>query len=378
MDAFYASVEQADNESYRGKPVIVGARPGKRGVVSACSYEAREYGIHSAMPISQALRLCKEGIYVPVHMKRYQEVSRRIMTILDDFSPEKTQISIDEAFLNMSGMEKIFPTPREAALKLKKRIKRETGLTISVGIAQNRLLAKIASDFHKPDGLVEIKKGEELGFLDTIQLKDIGGLGKKTLENLQGFNIRTVKQLRAMDRQILQRIVGKSGGLFLYNAARGVDPGIYSRETKTKSISTEVTFREDTKDKEGIHRTLLDLSDQIMFRLMEQGYKSRTVFIKIRYGDFKTVSAQTTRTSPLRTTGELFKTALQLFEKKWDHSSAVRLIGMGVSSVEIQNIPDQIQLFPDSEDQKSKVEKAILSLRAKGSKIVKASLMKKE
>ncbi len=375
MDAFYASVEQLDNPEYRGKPVIVGARPGSRGVVSACSYEARAYNIHSAMPISQARRLCSRGIFVPVRMRRYQEVSRRIMCILDDFTPLKFQLSIDEAFLDMSGTEKLFGPPRKAAKKLKERIRKETGLTVSVGIAQNRLLAKIASDYNKPDGLVEIEKGNELKFLDTIQLKDIWGLGEKTLENLWNFHITTVQQLRAVDLQTLQRIAGTSGGTFLFNAARGIDPGIYSSRSKTKSISSEITFERDTKDFTGIKHILLELSDQIMFRLCEKGYKSRTIFIKIRYADFRTISARVTLAGYLRTTDELYKTALLLFEKKWDRTLPLRLIGLGVSSIERNTASNQIQLFSDNEDQKSKVEETVFSLRAKGSSITKASLL---
>ncbi len=378
MDAFYASIEQVDNPGYRGKPVIVGAQPGSRGVVSACSYEARSYGIHSAMPISEAFGLCRKGIFVPVRMKRYHEVSRLIMHIFDDFTPLKFQISVDEAFLDMSGTEKLFGTPKKTAEKLKKRIKGETGLTASIGIAPNRLLAKIASDYNKPDGLVEVKRGSELDFLDTIPLKDIWGLGSKTLKILQDYNITTVKELREMDLPILQRLTGKSGGVFLYNASRGIDPGIYSGGTKTKSISSETTFSADTRDKESIKHTLLELSDQIMFRLAEHGYNSKTIFIKIRNTDFKTVTAQTTLPHPVRTSDEMYATALGLFKKKWDGRSSLRLIGLGVSSVEVKKIPDQIQLFTDTEDQKSKVEKAVFLLRAKGSSVTKASLLDKE
>ncbi len=378
MDAFYASVEQVDNPEYQGKPVIVGASPGKRGVVSACSYEARKFGIHSAMPISQAFGLCEEGIFVHVHMKRYQEISRTIMSIFDRFTPVKTQISIDEAFLDMTGTEKLFGPPRNAARQIKTAINNETGLTVSVGIAPNRLLAKIASDFDKPDGLTEIKRGEELVFLDKIRLKDIWGLGKKTLGHLQDFNITTVRQLRQVDLAVLKKIVGTSGGQFLFNAARGIDPGIYTGETKSKSISSETTFSMDTRDIEGIKLTLLNLSDQIMFRLMGHGHKSKTVFIKIRYADFRTISVQTTLDRYLQTSDEIYKTALRLFEKKWDGSTPLRLIGLGVSSVETTNIPNQIQLFPNDEDQKSRVEKTVLSLRAKGSRITRASLLNTE
>ncbi len=377
MDAFYASVEQNDHPEYRGRPVIVGGKSGKRGVVSACSYEARRFGIHSAMPAVTARRLCPGGIFLPVNMKRYQEVSRTVMSIFDSFTPEKTQISIDEAFLDMSGTERLFGSPENAAVLLKEKIKKETGLTLSVGIAHNHLLAKIASDFDKPDGLVIIRKGEEIAFLDKIKLKDIWGLGKKTLEILNAFNITTVKQLREMDISILHRIIGKSGGDFLYKASRGIDPGINRERTKTRSISSEVTFGEDTRSREGIRRTLLDLSDQIMFRLREQNALSRTVFIKIRYSDFKTITVRQTLAHPVRSEDELYSTALKLLERKWNGKPFIRLIGLGVSSVEKDDSPQQIELFSDTDDQKAKVEKAVQSLRIKGSTITKASLMER-
>ncbi len=378
MDAFYASIEQIDNPEFRGKPVIVGAQPGRRGVVSACSYEAREYGIHSAMPISQAYALCREGIFVPVRMKRYQELSRSIMHIFDDFTPLKFQISIDEAFLDMSGTEKLFGPPAETAKQLKTRVKEETGLTVSVGIAPNRLLAKIASDQDKPDGLVEVKPGSELQFLDTVSLKDIWGLGKKTLEVLWNYNITTVQQLREADISMLRRIAGKSGGLFLYNASRGIDPGIYSGEPKTKSVSSEVTFNTDVAERDVLAHTLFDLSDQIMFRLQEQNDAGKTVFIKIRYADFQTISARTTHNRCFQTADEIYKTALRLFDKKWNRGSPLRLLGLGVSGVEEKTGQSQIPLFSDTEDQKSIVEETVYQLRAHGSRITKASLLNRK
>ncbi len=375
MDAFYASVEQYDHPEYRGRPLIVGGASGKRGVVSACSYEARKYGIHSAMPVSWAKRLCPQAIFVPVNMRRYQEVSRAIMKIFDDFTPEKIQISVDEAFLDMSGTERLFGPPGKAALLLKERVKTATGLTLSVGIAHNHLLAKLASDFDKPDGLVFVKKGEELAFLDKIDLKDIWGLGKKTLETLHSFNITTVQQLRETDISILQKIVGKAAGDFLYKASRGIDPGIYTERVKNRSISSEVTFEEDTRNIEGLHKTLLHLADQIMFRLLEQGYVGKTVFIKLRYSDFSTFTARQTLKHPLRSEEEIHKIALDLLKKKWDNHSLIRLVGLGVSSLEKKGSHQQIELFCDAADQHSKVENAVQIIRSKGRNINKASLI---
>jgi len=189
MDAFYASVEQADNPRYIGKPVIIGASPGQRGVVAACSYEARKYGVHSAMPVSQAYARCRDGVYLPVRMSRYQEVSRIIMSAFNDFTPEVTQISIDEAFLNMTGTDKLFGTPVETASKIKERIKSDTDLNISIGIAHNKFLAKLASDYKKPDGLYIVEKGKEIEFIDSLKLGDLWGLGKKTLARLENIGI---------------------------------------------------------------------------------------------------------------------------------------------------------------------------------------------
>ncbi len=375
MDAFYASVEQNDHPEYRGIPVVVGGVSGKRGVVSACSYEARKYGIHSAMPAAWAKKLCPEAVFVPVNIKRYQEVSRTIMKIFDEFTPEKIQISVDEAFLDMTGTERLFGPPVKTAIALKRRVKEATGLSMSVGIAHNHLLAKLASDYDKPNGLVLVKKGEELDFLDKIDLKDIWGLGKKTLEILNSFNISTVKQLRDTDISVLHSIIGKSGGDFLYKASRGLDPGIIREKTKSKSISSEVTFDEDTRNIAGIHKTLLSLADQVMFRMIDQGYISKTVFIKIRYSDFTTITARQTNRHPFRSEEEIFHVALTLLKRKWDGRNTIRLIGLGVSSLEKDNDFQQIELFSDTSDQQLKVEKAVKTIRLKGRSIKKASLI---
>ena len=226
MDAFYASVEQHDNPQLYGKPVIISGSTELRSVVSACSYEARKFGVHSAMPAVTAKKLCPAGIFLPVRMKRYKEVSETIMNIFDSYTPSVIQVSIDEAFLDISGMEKYMGTAEEIAVKLKKDIKKSTGLTISVGIAENKYLAKLASDYKKPDGLYRVEKGREEDFIDTLQLRDIWGIGKKTVEKLQSLNIKTVKALREYPETHLTSMLGPGCAGFIYKATMGpyLDP----------------------------------------------------------------------------------------------------------------------------------------------------------
>ena len=378
MDAFYASVEQEDFPEYRGKPVIIGASPGHRGVVAACSYEARKFGVHSAMPISQAYSRCRDGIYLPVRMKRYLEVSRDIMTVFNKFTPEVTQISVDEAFLNMTGTEKLFGTPEEAGIKIKNRIKTNTGLNISIGIAHNRFLAKLASDYKKPNGLYTVRKGDELKFIDSISLGDLWGLGKKTLVKLENNNIFTAKDLRSMDKSQLKTILGNSSGDFLYKIVRGIDPGMYTGEIKNRSVSNEVTFGEDTNDPEVLKLTLMKLSYKIIFRTLENKERGRTVQLKLRYSDFTTITARETQTFPINTAEELFNIANSLLNKKWRNSDNIRLIGLGLGSLENINTPGQIELFENNYEQSKKIEQVAMAIRKKGHTITKASLMNRD
>lgn len=375
MDAFYASVEQADFPEFLGQPVIIGASPGHRGVVAACSYEARRFGVHSAMPISQAFARCRDGIYLPVRMKRYQEVSRTIMAAFDDFTPDVTQISVDEAFLNMTGTEKLFGTPEETAYKIKDRIKNDTNLNISIGIAHNKFLAKLASDYKKPNGLYIVQKGKEIEFIDSLNLRDLWGLGKKTLERLENSNIFTPRDLRSIDQSRLEKLLGNISGNFLYKISRGIDPGMYTGVIKNRSVSNEITYNEDTRDPEIVKLTLLELSYKVMFRILEDNERGRTVQLKLRYADFTTITVRETQDSPVKSAEELFIIANKLLRKKWKNNEAVRLIGLGISSLEDLKTPGQIELFEDKYEQNKKIEQAALAIRKKGNKITKASLL---
>jgi len=374
LDAFFASVEQLDHPEYRGKPVVIGAMPGHRGVVAACSYEARAFGVRSAMPISFAVRRCPDAVYLPVRMERYQEMSRRVMALLDSYTPEVIQISIDEASLDMSGTQRLLGPPPAAGRKLKEHVRAECGLTISVGIAANRYLAKLASDAGKPDGLLEVEAGGELAFLDRLTLRDLWGLGKKTLARLTEMGIDTTTVLRETPLDTLREMVGSAGGDFLYRIVRGIDPGIYNQERRTHSISNEVTFEEDLREIEQIRMTVLDLSHQVMFRIKAEGARPKTVTVKIRYGDFTTTTAQTTLRRPVSTAEELNQHALDLFTSRWT-GEAVRLLGVGVSLTEGDAEPLQSELFEDDTERRRRLEQAVFEIQVQGKPVVKASLL---
>jgi DNA polymerase-4 len=378
LDAFYASVEQLDHPEYRGIPVIIGALPGTRGVVSACSYEARKFGVHSAMPISQAYKRCPGATYLVPRMKRYSELSKKVMALFEQFSPEVRQISIDEATLEMTGTERLFGPPETAARRLKETVALDTGLTISVGIAPNRYLAKLASEYDKPDGLFRVLPGTEEKFLDKLALKDIWGLGSKTLARLGDLGITTVPDLRGYSESLLQAMLGKAAGSYLYRVVRGVNPGIYNIAPKSRSISSELTFGADTRDRDAIKRALLELSHQVMFRSIDESFKSRTIHLKIRFGDFSTTTAQTTLGHNVSSAEEIYSTVLALVAKRWSGKESVRLVGVGLTSLDAASEPEQSELFGDSYEKKSKVESAVLSYNKskKGGRIVKASLLK--
>ena len=379
MDAFYASIEQLDNAALRNKPVIVGGM-GKRGVVATCSYEARVFGVRSAMPVEEARKKCPSGIFVPCRMERYIEVSNQVMELLNQFSPEVNVISIDEAYLNMTGTNLIFGKPEEAAVKLKSKIKEVTGLTVSVGIASNRMMAKLASDYKKPDGLYHIKYGEEIEFLDSLKLKDLHGIGKKTLERFHQSGISEIKQLRLYSKKMLSGILGSSAmAEYLFKAVRGEDPGVWNNNPKSKSIGNEITFEEDIQSEDLLKSELLDIAQHIMFRLNDSGYVSKTVSIKIKYFDFLTTTAQTTLENNISCSDEIYKTLVTLLDKKLDRSKPVRLIGASLLGLEKREYSSQIDLFENNTIKKREVEKAVQKLSNKRPelKIFKATVIKK-
>jgi DNA polymerase-4 len=344
MDAFYAAVEQHDNPSLRGKPVIVGGDPEKRGVVSAASYEARVYGVHSAMPTSQAKRLCPQGIFLPVRMGRYLEVSEQVFKILGVYSPLVEPLSLDESFLDVTGSEKLFGPALKIAKEIKKKIFESTGLTASAGIAPNKFLAKIASDFRKPDGLVEIKPEEVQDFLRDLPISKLWGVGKTTEEVLQGIGILRVGQLAAYPTEAIERKLGKFGRE-LVALARGEDDRPVIPESQAKSISQEETFTPDLCDMETMKKVLLDQSERVASDLRKQGLKGFTVHLKVRYPDFSLVTRSTTLPSPTDQAIEIYQTAVKLLDRTEALPRKARLLGVGISNLRHRHDPEQLSLF---------------------------------
>ena len=379
LDAFFASVEQLDHPEYRGKPVIVGGLPqDRRSVVSTASYEARKYGVHSAMPTAKAYQLCPQGIYVHGRMERYSELSYRIMSIFKDFSPDVQQLSIDEAFIDLTGTEGLFGPPEQTAMKIKQRVKNETGLTVSIGLAPTKYLAKIASDMKKPDGFYEIKAGQEQDFMLSLPLKKVWGIGDKTYENLHKSGLYTTRDIYEKSLEALVFMYGQNTGTFLYNVVRGLEIINFDRKTKSHSISNETTFPYDVSDLYTAETCVLELCHSVMFRLLKEGGFSRTVMIKIRYEDFSTVSIQQTYSQSILTLDSLYIAAKELFERKYERGRGIRLLGVALENIEATEQNSQPSLFDDGTEKKQKVEKAILNLEKKhpGIKIHKARLLK--
>lgn len=376
LDAFFASVEQLDNPAYRGKPVIVGGL-GRRGVVSTCSYEARKFGVHSAMPMLRARNLCPQGIFIKTRMQRYSEKSKEIMNIFRNFAPEVQQLSIDEAFLDMSGMEKIAGTPEAAARHLKTLVREQTGLRVSVGSASNKYIAKIASGKSKPDGLLVVPHGEEAAFMHSLSLREVWGIGNKTRSKLIDAGLSSISEILAQQESVLQLIIGNAAGSFLYNAVRGNTAHIFNEERKHHSISTERTFEYDLHEKEEIEEVLFQLSAELMYRVLDEKIQSRTVYIKIRYADFTTVSAQQSGLIVNDST-DLYERVKRLFFSRFNSAFSVRLIGIGVDAGAGNG---QMELFSSEKAaKKRKAEEAVLNIAKKNKtvKIVQARLIRSE
>ena len=366
LDAFFASVEQLDHPEYRGKPVIVGGKPeDKRSVVSTASYEARVYGVHSAMPTAKAYQLCPQGIFVHGRMKRYSELSYQIMQIFSDFSPDVQQMSIDEAFIDLTGTEMLFGPPEETARKIKERVKKETGLTVSIGLAPTKYLAKLASDMKKPDGFYMIEEGSEESFMLNLPLKKVWGIGDKTYEALKSAGLRTTRDIHEKTLDALTFMYGQNTGSFLYNVVRGIETVTFDRKTKSHSISNETTFPFDLTDPYTAETAMLELCHSVIFRLLKENGFSRTVQVKIRYEDFSTVSIQQTYPQSILTLDGLYEAAKELFEKKYERGRGIRLLGIALENIEKTERTYQPGLFDDGNEKKQNVEKAILNLEKK-------------
>ncbi|NIA28639.1 MAG: DNA polymerase IV [Actinobacteria bacterium] len=377
MDAFFAAIEQLDNPQFRGKLVVVGADPrgGKgRGVVSTCSYEAREFGIHSAMPISQAYKRCPHAVYVFPRGKRYSEMSKKIMKILHRFSPDIEPVSIDEAFLNISSTCKLFGSVENLGKSIKKMIHDETQLIASVGIAPSKFVAKIASDLEKPDGLVIVDKDHVIDFLAPLEISRLWGVGKKTLPQLQSLGIHTIGDLARYSQKKLIDQFGKAG-LHFWNLANGIDAREVERHVAAKSISKEVTFDVDKSNRDELCETLLYLCNELAREMRKKNYKGRTITLKIRLEDFSTFSRSKSFSQAINASNLIREQVVDMFSSFDRKGKKVRLLGVGLSHLQIGG--GQIDLFEGSDKQENKIDRVIDQVREKfGEKaITRASLI---
>lgn len=347
MDAFYASVERVDRPELAGKPVIVGG-VGNRGVVSAASYEARDYGVHSAMPIFKARQLCPDGIYLPVRMQRYKQVSQQIMEILLCYSPLVEQASVDEAYLDITGTANLLGRPEIIAKNIKHEILKKTGLTCSVGIAPNKFLAKIASDLQKPGGLVIIAENEVQEFMRRLPVNKIPGVGSKTLNILQTYGIKTASDILKFSEKFMAGRFGKAGRDLLGHA-RGIDHSPVLSGSEPKSFSAETTFSHDAGDITELKRYLFDQVERVGIELRKRKYMGRTITLKIKFADFKTITRSRTIQVPTFSTGTIFKTASGLLDELGINRK-IRLVGVGVSN--LTRGVRQLALFSDQKDEK--------------------------
>lgn len=330
MDAFFAAVEQHDNPAYRGKPVIVGGDPHSRGVVSTCSYEARKFGVHSAMPIGEALRRCPQGIFIPVRGRRYAEVSGAIMKIMNQYTPLMEPLSLDEAFLDLSGSEKLFGPAEQIGREIVDRIRFELGLSASVGLAPNKFLAKLASDLEKPGGFVIITDDNMAEILEDLPIGRLWGVGPKTETQLLGMGIRTIGMLRRANPNLLIDRLGESGRQ-LYQLSLGRDDRQVETKEDQKSVGHEITFQNDTDDRGFLAGVLLWLSEQVAGKLRRYNLKGRVITVKIRDLNFNTLTKRVTLIETTDFEEEIFREALRLAEEvKWG-TKKVRLIGVSVS-----------------------------------------------
>jgi len=359
MDAFYASVEQADDPSLKGRPVIIGQ--GARGVVSAASYEARTFGIHSAMPVMQARKLCPDGVFLKGRMSRYADVSREIMAILHRFSPVVEQASIDEAYLDITGCEALLGPPEAIARAIKTEILATTGLTCSIGVAPCKYLAKIVSDWRKPDGLTILTPEEVPEFMRQLPVARMPGVGTKFLEELVPLGIRTAGDILARPEGWWTDRFGKRGTA-LHRRARGIDDAEVHPEREAKSTSAENTFEEDISDRPTLKRWILRQAERVGAELRAMGCVARTVTLKCKFSDFQLITRSHTLKEPTSRTQVIYSEAVKLLGTVQLRKS-LRLIGVGVSNLE--SSPRQLDLFDEGPKREARLDKALDALRAK-------------
>ena len=367
LDAFFAAVEQRDRPELRGRPVIVGGRPGDRGVVSAASYEARVFGVRSAMPLRTAAALCPDGVFLPVDGRKYAAASREVMKILGRFSPLVEQISIDEAFLDLTGTDALLGTGEDAARNIKQAVHGEVGLTVSVGVAANRLVAKIASDLRKPDGLVVVPFGKEKEFLAPLPIERLWGVGASTRRALADYDVKTIGDLATLPEDVVRRRFGRHGA-DLVARARGVGETVVGEDHAAKSISQEHTFDVNVGEWEQLEQSLLAMSDGVSGRLRASGVRCWTVAVKIRDSNFVTITRQRTLAEPTDQTDTIWRTAVALTRREVGGMS-VRLLGVAASGLTEEQ---QLSLFDGPDQRRRRAVEAMDAVRKRfGSRAIR-------
>lgn len=354
MDAFYASVEQLDQPELKGRCIIVGGST-SRGVVSAANYEARNHGIHSAMPIFQAKQKCPDAVFIRPRMSRYKEVSKKVMAVLQRYSPLLEQVSIDEAYMDISGCERLLGNPETIGRKIKAEILKTLGLTCSVGIAPSRFLAKIASDCNKPDGLTFIPPAQVAEFVRTLAVEKVPGVGQKTRSRLEKMGIRTLGDVNRFSKKTLCDRLGIYGRRLLELAA-GIDSTPVQPHNPHKSVSSEQTFAVDTSDQKRLSGILLQQAQEVSRQLRKLGVRARTITLKIKHADFQQVTRSTTLAAPTRSSETIFGESFRLL-RRYRLSRKIRLIGIGASNFAATGSPRQLPLFDSGKAEKGEWEK---------------------
>jgi DNA polymerase-4 len=362
LDAFFVSVEQRYDQSLRGKAVVVGGHPESRGVVSAASYEARRYGVHSAMPLVQAKRLCPHAVFVPLHFSRYVEASRQFMQLLASMAPVTEPLGLDEAFLDVSTAVPDYNAARQLAVELKRRVRQHIELVASIGVASCKIVAKVASDHDKPDGLVVVRPGEEASFLAPLSIRKLPGVGKKTEESLNEIGVTTVGELAALPETVLRSRFGRYG-VTLQRHARGIDPTPVAPRGEPQSMSRETTFESDTRDSRRLLAMLQSMCEELAQDLRRHSKRARTVTVKLRYEDFLTITRQTSLREESAEPETLFRAAAPLLQALIAvNPRRIRLIGVRVSR--LSGPEQQLDMFSPQSARLQKLERAIAEVHS--------------
>ncbi|MBU2608482.1 MAG: DNA polymerase IV [Chloroflexi bacterium] len=363
LDAFFVSVEQQLNPELRDKPVVVGGKPDRRGVVASASYEARQFGLHAGMPLITARRLCPQAIFIAGSFSRYRDASRKFMDILADFSPYLEPAGLDEAYLDATGFESLYGSINQMATQIRQRVKDELGLNASVGIASGKAVAKIVSDLAKPDGLLEVPPGEERSFLAPLPIAQLPGIGQKSEARLSSLGIHTIGQLASLPLDTLKHNFGVAS-MAMYRHANGIDDRPIEPPGAVKSISRETTYARDTREMPKLEGTLRYLAERVGRDLRQQDKQAKCVTLKLRYADFTTITRRHTLKQPISTNQAIFDTGRQLLQTALSQEKqAVRLIGIGVAS--LAESGRQLNMLDTSIGRQERLDKAIDRIRKK-------------